>query len=135
MSIYPLLLAVHIAGGLGAVLIGIAPVLPPKGGRAHSLTGRAFASNYVVIHWRDREGLLRETLQTLEARLAPHGFARGHRSTLVSLARVRALKPLSDGAWRITLDSGTELVVSRSYRDDLLARLKTPRPAPLPEPS
>lgn len=98
MSIYSLLLAVHIAGGLGAVLIGIAPVLTPKSGRAHSLTGRAFASNYVVIHWRDREGLLRETLQTLEARLAPHGFARSHRSTLVSLARVRALKPLSDGA-------------------------------------
>lgn len=95
----------------------------------------ASAANYVVIHWRDREGLLRETLQTLEARLIPHGFARSHRSTLVNLARVRALTPLSDGAWRLTLDSGTELVVSRSYRDDLLARLKTPRPAPLPEPS
>lgn len=135
MSIYSLLLAVHIAGGLGAVLIGIAPVLTRKGGRAHRLTGRASASNYVVIHWRDREGLLREILQTLEARLTPHGFARGHRSTLVNLARVRALKPLSDGAWRITLDSVTELVVSRSYRDGLLARLKTPRPAPLPEPS
>ncbi|WP_420477741.1 LytTR family DNA-binding domain-containing protein [Brevundimonas sp. FT23028] len=95
----------------------------------------ASAANYVVVHWRDREGLLRETLQTLEARLTPHGFARSHRSTLVNLARVRELKPLSDGAWRLTLDSGTELVVSRSYRDGLLARLKTPRPAPLPRPS
>ncbi|WP_439471232.1 LytTR family DNA-binding domain-containing protein [Brevundimonas sp.] len=84
----------------------------------------ASAANYVVIHWRDREGLLRETLQTLETRLAPHGFARSHRSTLVNLARVRELKPLSDGAWRLTLDSGAELVVSRSYRDELLARLK-----------
>lgn len=84
----------------------------------------ASAANYVVVHWRDREGLLRETLQALESRLTPHGFARSHRSTLVNLARVRELKPLSDGAWRLTLDSGTELVVSRSYRDGLLARLK-----------
>jgi DNA-binding LytR/AlgR family response regulator len=84
----------------------------------------ASAANYVVIHWRDREGLLRGTLQTLEARLTPHGFARSHRSTLVNLAHVRELRPLADGAWRLTLDSGTELVVSRSYRDDFLARLK-----------
>ncbi|WP_420469789.1 LytTR family DNA-binding domain-containing protein [Brevundimonas sp. FT23042] len=84
----------------------------------------ASAANYVVVHWRDREGLLRETLQTLEVRLTPHGFARSHRSTLVNLARVRELKPLSDGAWRLTLDSGTEQVVSRSCRDGLLARLK-----------
>lgn len=83
----------------------------------------ASAGNYVVIHWRDREGLLRETLQALEARLADKGFARSHRSTLVNLARVRELKPLSDGAWRLTLDSGAELVVSRSYRDGFLVRL------------
>lgn len=83
----------------------------------------ASAGNYAVIHWRDREGLLRETLQTLEARLTDKGFARSHRSTLVNLAHVRELRPLSDGAWRLTLDSGSELVVSRSFRDGLLARL------------
>lgn len=83
----------------------------------------ASAGNYVVVHWCDREGLLRETLQALETRLADKGFARSHRSTLVNLARVRELRPLSDGAWRLTLDSGAELVVSRSYRDGLLARL------------
>lgn len=83
----------------------------------------ASAGNYAVIHWRDREGLLRETLQTLETRLAAHGFARSHRSALINLAHVRELRPLADGAWRLTLDSGTELVVSRSYRDGLLARL------------
>jgi DNA-binding LytR/AlgR family response regulator len=83
----------------------------------------ASAGNYAVVHWRDREGLLRETLQALEGRLASHGFARSHRSTLVNLARVRDLRPLSDGAWRLTLDGGAELVVSRSYRDDFLARL------------
>lgn len=83
----------------------------------------AAAGNYVVVHWSEREGLIRETLQGLEARLDPAVFARGHRSTLVNLARVRETQSLSDGSWRLTLESGAELVVSRTYRDALLERL------------
>ena len=49
MSIYPLLLAVHIIAGLAAVLIGIAPVLTRKGSRLHRLTGRAFAVLMAVL--------------------------------------------------------------------------------------
>lgn len=49
MSIYPLLLAVHIVTGLGAVLIGIAPVLSRKGGRIHRLTGRIFAVLMAIL--------------------------------------------------------------------------------------
>lgn len=86
------------------------------------------ADNYVVVHWADsqgagREGLLRATLQSLEARLDPKVFARGHRSALVNLARVREAQPLSDGSWRLVLESGAEVVTSRTYRDDLLRRL------------
>jgi len=39
MSIYPLLLAVHIAAGLGTVLIGAAPILTRKGSRLHRRMG------------------------------------------------------------------------------------------------
>jgi DNA-binding LytR/AlgR family response regulator len=91
------------------------------------------ADNYVVVHWVDsggadgegagREGLLRATLQSLEARLDPKVFARSHRSALVNLARVRQAQPLSDGSWRLVLESGAEVVTSRTYRDDLLRRL------------
>jgi DNA-binding LytR/AlgR family response regulator len=81
------------------------------------------ADNYVVVHWSDREGLLRSTLQALEERLDPKLFARCHRSALVNLARVRAFAPLSDGSWRLTLDSGAEVVTSRTYRRELLERL------------
>lgn len=82
------------------------------------------ADNYVVVHWGDgREGLLRATLQSLEARLDPRLFARAHRSALVNLARVRQAHPLSDGSWRLTLASGAEVVTSRTYRDGLLRRL------------
>lgn len=82
------------------------------------------ADNYVVVHWGDsREGLLRATLQSLEARLDPRLFARAHRSALVNLAQVREAQPLSDGSWRLTLASGAEVVTSRTYRDGLLRRL------------
>lgn len=88
----------------------------------------AAAGNYVVVHWStvegaEREGLLRETMRALEARLDPAVFARSHRSTLVNLARVAQAQSLSDGSWKLTLTSGAELVVSRTYRDDLLSRL------------
>jgi DNA-binding LytR/AlgR family response regulator len=83
----------------------------------------AAAGNYVVVHWDQREGLVRETLQNLEARLDPAVFARSHRSTVVNLARVRETQSLSDGSWRLVLQSGAELVASRTYRDALLARL------------
>ena len=83
----------------------------------------ASAGNYVVVHWADREGLMRETLRALEARLDPAVFARSHRSTLVNLAKVSETQSLSDGSWRLTMVSGAELVVSRSFRDDLLSRL------------
>lgn len=81
------------------------------------------ADNYVVVHWSDREGLLRTTLQSLQSRLDAKVFARCHRSTLVNLARVRSAAPLSDGSWRLTMESGAEVVTSRTYRDELLKRL------------
>lgn len=83
----------------------------------------ASAGNYVVVNWGGREGLVRETLHALEMRLDERMFARVHRSTLVNLARVEGVQPLSDGSWRLTMESGAELVVSRTYRDAVLGRL------------
>lgn len=88
----------------------------------------AAADNYVVVHWayaqgESRQGLLRATLQSLEARLDGRVFARAHRSALVNLAHVAEAQPLSDGSWRLTLASGAEVVTSRTYRDALLSRL------------
>jgi DNA-binding LytR/AlgR family response regulator len=83
----------------------------------------AAADNYVVVHWSGREGLLRATLQSLEARLDPRVFVRAHRSALVNLAHVVEAQPLSDGSWRLTMRSGAEVVTSRTYRDEVLGRL------------
>ena len=84
----------------------------------------AAAGNYVVVNWAGREGLMRETLSSLSERLPPEIFARSHRSTLVNLARVADAQSLADGSWRLTLQSGAELVVSRTYRDLVLGRLR-----------
>ena len=81
------------------------------------------ASNYVVVNWAGREALMRRTLQSLEQELDPLLFARTHRGTIVNLGKVAAAEPLSDGSWRLSMNSGAEVVVSRTYRDDILRRL------------
>ena len=80
--------------------------------------------NYVVVNWQGREGLIRQTLQSLEQRLDPQIFARSHRSAIVNLAKVESAQSLSDGSWRLGMASGAELVASRTYRDRLLDRLR-----------
>jgi hypothetical protein len=81
------------------------------------------AGNYVVVNWTKQEGLIRETLQSLEKRLPSQVFARVHRTTIVNLSRVTETASLSDGSWRLGLQSGMEVVASRSYRDKVLQRL------------
>lgn len=78
--------------------------------------------NHVVVHWAGREGVLRATLQSLEGWLDPRVFARCHRLTLVNLARVRDTHAAAEGFWRLTLESGAEVVTSRSYREEALER-------------
>jgi len=41
-SIFPPTLALHIAAGLAACVVGLAPILTPKGSRLHRLSGRVF---------------------------------------------------------------------------------------------
>lgn len=88
------------------------------------------AGNYVVVNWRGNEGLVREPLQSLEKRLDPRLFARGHRGAIINLGKVAAAVSLSDGSWRLTMSSGAEVVVSRTYRDTILGRLGRKPAAP-----
>jgi len=77
------------------------------------------ASNYVELHCGKETHLVRGTLQDLEERLDPSRFVRIHRSTIVNLERVRELHPWSHGDLMLVLDDGTELRLSRRYRDRL----------------
>jgi two-component system LytT family response regulator len=77
------------------------------------------ADNYVRIHAAGKEHLMRETLQSLEGRLDPAMFLRVHRSTTVNIDRIRELQPMFHGDYALRLCDGTELTLSRNYRDKL----------------
>ena len=80
------------------------------------------AGNYLRLHVGTETHLLRETMNGLETRLDPERFLRIHRSTLVNLERVRELQPAFHGDYVVTLRDGTELTLSRGYRDKMQER-------------
>ena len=75
------------------------------------------AGDYMIISTGDNSLVLRETMKDLERRLDPRKFQRVHRSTIVNLDQVRQVKPHTNGECFLVLDSGSEVKVSRSYRD------------------
>ena len=76
-------------------------------------------ADYVALHIGTKSWLIRNSISALEPRLAPAGFVRIHRSTLLNIDRVRELRPLSKGEYTVVLFDGTELKLSRSYRASL----------------
>lgn len=75
--------------------------------------------NYVSLYLGKRAWLLRETISAMDQRLAPHGFSRIHRSTLVNVQRVAELRSLANGEFSVLLRDGTVLKLSRGYRQSL----------------
>jgi two-component system LytT family response regulator len=80
---------------------------------------------YVRLHLGNKSHLLRETLARLEDQLDPSRFARIHRSAIINLDRMKELRPQSHGEYLVVLNDGTELKMSRSYRDLLKTITKT----------
>ena len=78
------------------------------------------AGNYAKLHVGREGHLIRETMNGLEAKLNPDKFLRIHRSTLVNIDRIKELNPLFSGDYTVMLKNGTELTLSRNYRDRLL---------------
>lgn len=81
------------------------------------------AGNYVRIHAGARTELIRATVTGLAARLDPAKFVRIHRSTIVSISRIREVQPWFGGDYKAILRDGRELRVSRRHRDELLRPL------------
>ena len=77
------------------------------------------AHNYVELHVQKQSHLLRETLNSIEARLPAEKFVRISRSVMVNIERVKELQPLFYGEYTVTLQNGTRLTLSRRYRDKL----------------
>ncbi|MGI4733232.1 MAG: LytR/AlgR family response regulator transcription factor [Janthinobacterium lividum] len=75
------------------------------------------AGDYMVIKTGDNSLVLRETMKDLEKRLDPRRFQRIHRSTIVNLDLVKQVKPHTNGECFLVLGSGSQVKVSRSYRE------------------
>ena len=75
--------------------------------------------NYISIHTGKKSHLLRETISNLEAQLDPRLFVRIHRSAIVNIARVQELQPWTHGEYHVILHDGTQLTLSRNYRENL----------------
>jgi len=81
------------------------------------------AGVYVQVHTADKTWLHRISLSELEAKLDARQFLRIHRSTIVNLQKVRELHPHSHGDFLVVLLDGTELKLSRNYRQKVEASL------------
>ena len=81
------------------------------------------AGNYVRLHVGKDAHLLRETMNGVETRLDSGQFLRIHRSTIVNLDRVKEMQPWFSGEYVVIMKDGTQLKLSRGYRDRLEERL------------
>jgi two-component system LytT family response regulator len=75
--------------------------------------------NYVSVHSGKKSHLLRETISSLESQLDPKKFVRIHRSSIVRLDFIQELQPWFHGEYRVILQDGTQLTLSRNHRDKL----------------
>ncbi len=78
---------------------------------------------YARLHVGAKSHLIRRSLAELEYELDPAMFCRIHRSAIVNLERVKTLKLNSEGEYNAVIENGTEIPLSRRYRQNLQARL------------
>ena len=75
------------------------------------------AGNYVKLHVGRDSHMIRETMNGIESKLDPAKFLRIHRSTVVNIDRIKELHPMFSGDYAVILRNGTELALSRNYRE------------------
>jgi two-component system, LytTR family, response regulator len=126
-------------GDLGRRLLALVKDLRPAAPKTDRLVvksgGRLFflrtdeidwieaAGNYARLHVGTDAHLIRETMQSLEARLDAERFFRIHRSRIVNMERIQELQPWFNGEYVVILRNGTRLTLSRGYREKLQERL------------
>jgi len=71
---------------------------------------------YVRLHVGRESHLVRQTMNAIEQMLAPFGFVRVHRSTIVNLDYVKEMTPLESGDYEISMRDSSKLRMSRKYR-------------------
>lgn len=77
--------------------------------------------NYARVYTPTTRYIHRATMAAIAEQLAPYGFVRIHRTVIVNSAHVTQLRPRGSGQYEVTLDMGTRLRVSRTFRNVLEA--------------
>jgi two-component system LytT family response regulator len=72
--------------------------------------------DYVRVHVKGRNYLVRHTMSAMESRLDAQQFARVHRSTIVNIARVAEIRRRGERDFHVVLTDGTRVRMSRAYR-------------------
>lgn len=85
--------------------------------------------NYVALHAGSETHLVRQSLSSLERQLDPDRFVRIHRRTIVALHRIGALISLGAGDAQVRLADGTELRLSRAYRERIAEHMRDSLPS------
>jgi two-component system LytT family response regulator len=75
---------------------------------------------YLLLHTQTRHHLIRESMASLESRLAASGFARIHRSHLINLEALQEIVMVGRGDCVAVLRSGTRLNIGRNYKERLI---------------
>lgn len=87
------------------------------------ITHAVVDGNYVKVWFRNERAQLPRTLSSLEDRLDPALFFRANRNTLVNLRAIAAIDPWVNEGYRIKLEDGAEIEVSRRQARELRERL------------
>lgn len=80
--------------------------------------------NYVRIHGRGANGLIRSTLAAIESQLEAEDFMRIHRSALCRRSAIRGYRRKPSGALLALLNSGAEAPMGRRFARELTGQLR-----------
>ena len=77
------------------------------------------------IHASGDTHIMRITMKQLEGLLNPEVFLRVHRATIVNVNVITGAQSLDNGEFLLNLECGSQVKVSRSYRDKVRHLLTT----------
>jgi two-component system LytT family response regulator len=75
--------------------------------------------DYARVYAEGKSYLVSRMLKDLESRLDPAQFVRIHRSAIVQTSHIREVRPEGSSRYRVLLDDGTAVTVSRTRAPDL----------------
>jgi two-component system LytT family response regulator len=81
------------------------------------------AGDYSKLHTKEKTYLSSMGIGELEEHLNPKRFARVHRSHIIAFPAVDHLRSDGSGGYKVLLNDGTRVRVSRSYAPDIRDRL------------